>query len=134
MSEQSIFDRIVDWNHERLLIKEPDMKNETSFVVEELLEMNTNLTSMDARVRAKSITDLIVDQAVEPSDEQVLDAAGDAIVFLTGLIRKKGYDPNVVMDEVLKTIESRVGRIIDGKFVKDRTVKEYTPRFELAKI
>ncbi|MCD5383113.1 hypothetical protein LR002_03245, partial [Candidatus Gracilibacteria bacterium] len=50
--------------------------------------------------------------------EQVVDAAADIIVFATGLIAKMGYDPDVVMDEVLKEIESRKGEIIDGKFVK----------------
>ena len=123
--DKTAFDRIVKWNIERQLIKEPDLEKETSFVIEELLEMNTDMDSKTARPIAKQITKSIVQPGYKPTREQVLDAAADGIVFLTGLMAKLDADPNKVMDEVLKEIESRAGKIIDGKFVKDQHVKTY---------
>jgi predicted HAD superfamily Cof-like phosphohydrolase len=61
--------------------------------------------------------------------EEIVDAFADIIVFSTGAIIKNGYDPEKVMDEVLKEIESRTGKIIDGKFVKDTDVKMYKAKF-----
>jgi hypothetical protein len=51
----SIFSRIVKWNEERLLVKIPEEVNverESAFIVEELLEMNTDLMSDDANKKA----------------------------------------------------------------------------------
>lgn len=61
--------------------------------------------------------------------EEIVDAFADIIVFSTGAIIKNGYNPEKVMDEVLKEIESRSGKIIDGKFVKDLNVKTYKANF-----
>ena len=129
----SAFDRIIKWNIDRqLLWNEPDLEKETSFVVEELLEMNTDMDSKAARPIAKQITKSIIQPGYKPTREQILDAAADGIVFLTGLMGKLGADPNIVMDEVLKEIESRTGKIIDGKFVKDKGVQTYKADFSQA--
>jgi len=34
---------------------------------------------------------------------------------------KLGYEPECVLNEVAKEINSRVGSIIDGKFIKDKS-------------
>jgi len=121
---KSAFARIVDWNMERGLIKTPgdvNLLNEMSFITEELIEMGTLLESEDARKIAKAHAELMYEKTVEHTPEQVVDAAGDIIVFATGLIRKMGYDVDKTMEEVLREIESRRGTIIEGKFVKDKS-------------
>ncbi len=120
----SILSRIVKWNKERLLVKTPEdfnLWNEVSFITEELLEMTSELKSDEANIEAKKIVKEKFSQKENPSDEQIIDAAWDIIVFATGLIAKKWYDPDKVMDEVLKEIESRRWEIIDWKFVKDKS-------------
>lgn len=146
MSEQkTIFDRIVQWNRDRLLVQSPDKLpvqspdelpvqspdrfKETSFIVEELIELNTEMKSEQARPLAKFLAKAVMQPGFEPTDEQMVDALGDIIVFATGFMAKLGYDPNHVMDEVLKEIESRTGQIIDGKFVKDQNVVGYKAQF-----
>lgn len=135
-------ERIVKWNEERNLIKTPEDVNlmkEISFIIEECIEMVTDVNSEDARQMAENIAGMIVnagDGTLNP--ERVVDAAADIKVFSTGLIRKLGYNPDIVMSEVLEEIESRVGSIQEGKFVKDRSPEAqanwYAADFRKAKI
>ena len=138
---RDISKRIVMWNDERGLLKTPEHVNleiEMSFITEELLEMCTGLKSSEARTKALALAALINDPEHEQTPEQVVDAAGDIIVFATGLIRKMGYCPEEAMHEVLKEIESRGGSIIDGKFTKDKSpeaqAKWYKANFGNAEI
>jgi predicted HAD superfamily Cof-like phosphohydrolase len=71
------------------------------------------------------------DELVENTIEDQLDALADVIVFAVGAMVKLKANPNCVMDETLKEIESRTGEIIDGKFVKDLTGTEYTANYKL---
>lgn len=118
-------ERIVKWNQDRNMIKgidNVDMEKEISFIIEECIEMVTPLKSEQARDFAEEIAKLIMSKSDGEFDrERIVDGAADVKVFATGLIRKINYDPDVVMDEVIKEIESRVGSIQDGKFVKDRS-------------
>lgn len=153
--------RIVEWNEERGLIKTPkecDVTNNMAFVIEEVIESMTNMNSEEARddslvlskvIRKGNLSKLIKyakeqkldqgeDEIKELDPEQVIDAAGDAIVFNVGTIRKMGYDPDLVMNEVLKVIESRKGSIIKGKFTKDKSPEAqalwYNANFNICKV
>ena len=138
----SIFSRIVKWNSERLLIKSPEEANverESAFIVEELLEMNSDLMSDEANKKALKIVEKeICIEWYKPSNDQVIDAAWDIIVFATGLISKFWYDPDLVMEEVLKEIESRKWKVIWWKFTKDKSDEAkklwYKADFSKAKI
>lgn len=137
----TIFQRIVEWNKKRLLIKTPkdlNLKNESSFIVEELLEMNTDLKSGDANVKAREIVETFVSEDYKSSEEQIVDAAWDIIVFATWIITKAWYNPDIVMEEVLKEIESRRWEIINWKFIKDKSEEAksawYKADFSKAKI
>jgi hypothetical protein len=157
----SIEQRIVDWNSERGLIKTPaecDVANNVAFIIEECIEALTKMESVEARKSASVIADVIRtgnieklaniaqeeklnegDSEIEDLDpEQVVDAAGDTVVFSIGLIRKMGYNPELAMQEVLKEIESRKGSIIGGKFTKDKSPEAqalwYKANFKNAKI
>ena len=123
------FEKIVQWNEERnLLVKEFDYKNEMSFIVEEILESTGQYDSISSRDKAKEIVQDMLSS--EGSKEQIVDSLADIIVYSTGAIRKLGYNPSKVMDEVFKEIDSRKGTIIDGKFVKDPNIKPYTANFD----
>ena len=114
---------IVKWNKERNLLQYPKLRNETEFIVEELIEMVTPLTSDEARVEAKEIADTIITlgSGFEPGEARVVDAACDMIVFATGIIAKMGFDPDKCMTEVMKELNSRVGEVTDGKWTKDKS-------------
>jgi len=136
--------KIVRWNEERGLVKTPGdliIENEMSYVVEEVIESMTSLTSKEARPYARMICKAIKlgnvkgisqfidennldnvskwDEEITPTKEQIVDACCDGKVFFTGTIRKAGYNPDIAMNEVQKEIDSRVGSVIDGKFQKD---------------
>lgn len=138
----SIFNRIVQWNNERMLIKTPEdvnIKKEISFVLEECIEMVSDLKSEECRDISEDLSENIMQYSSKDiTPEQVVDAAADIIVFVTGIIRKMGYNPDIAMDEVLKEIESRVGSVQDGKFVKDKSPEAqanwYKADFSKAKI
>jgi hypothetical protein len=116
--------RILDWNLERNLIKTPNIKKEISFIIEECIEMVSNLNSEEARPAAEEIAEMIMalgDGKMNP--ERVVDAACDIKVFASGLINKIGYDGDLAMNEVLQEIESRTGSLQDGKYTKDKSAE-----------
>jgi NTP pyrophosphatase (non-canonical NTP hydrolase) len=141
MSEKTALGKIVEWNESRGLIKTPqefDLVTDMSFITEELLEASTGLKSEEAREKAKALAILINDKNHESTPEQMVDAFCDIIVFAVGSVRKLGYNPDIAMAEVQREIDSRVGEIKDGKFVKDKSPEAkanwYTANFDNAKI
>lgn len=130
----NIIENIVNWNKQRGLIKKGfNHQKEVSFIIEELLESTGKYDSLTARAEAETIAVKICAN-VDTDSEQIVDAFADIIVFAVGAIAKTGYDPQIVMDEVLKHINSRTGKIVDGKFVKDLDAKVYQPDFNKAKL
>ena len=120
----SIFDEIKIWNEDRgLLEKDFNLYNEMCMAQEEIIEATTPLQSDEARELAKSVVSKFMkpNDVYMPDDEQIVDAMCDVIVYVTGTMLKKGYNPNKCMSEALKEISSRKGSIIDGKFVKDKS-------------
>ena len=129
-----ILQKIVEWNRERGIL-ELDFNHvkETSFIVEELLESTGHYDSITSRERATELaTDIVGTPDATP--EQIVDAWADIIVFATGAMAKLGYDPSKVMDEVYQEINSRTGKMIDGKFVKDADAKLYEADFSVCKL
>lgn len=128
-----ILQKIVQWNKARGLLELPfNHQKEASFILEELLESTGQYDSVSAREQAMFLATEII---AVPNDnkEQVIDAWADIIVFATGAIAKCGYDPSKVMDEVFKEIDSRTGKMVEGKFVKDVDVKLYVADFSVCK-
>ncbi len=106
--------------------KEFDWSVEATNIVEELLEAigindrNVALLSvgdMQLRIREKTQAGLVI----APTKVDQVDAFADVIVFACGALTKLGYDPEKVLLEVGKEINSRQGRMIDGKFTKDKS-------------
>jgi len=120
-----LFQKIVKWNEERNLLSKPfNHEKEVSFIVEELLESTGSYNSETARDYAAEIV-----TETNPTKEEIVDAFADIIVFATGAITKCGYSPSQVMDEVYTEINSRTGKIVEGKFVKDTDVVPYKADF-----
>lgn len=129
------FSRVLEWNKERnLLALGFNHEQEASFIVEELLESTGSYNSETARDLAKEKARELVSDTKELEPEKAVDAFADIIVFATGAIAKLGYEPSAVMEEVYKEINSRTGKIIDGKFVKDKDVVPYQADFSNCKL
>jgi NTP pyrophosphatase (non-canonical NTP hydrolase) len=75
-----------------------------------------------------------MEASVNGDFDEVLDALGDVIVFAINGIAQMNADPEIVMEEVLKTIHSRKGYydVKEQKFKKTITGQEYSPDFSRA--
>ena len=85
-------------------------------------ELNKKLFNLDAV--AKNIQEEVIELAVatvECNVDEQIDALADIAVFALGDIMKLGYNPEKVLLEVAKEINSREGTFIDGKFQKDKS-------------
>ena len=129
-----IFGKIMDWYDEKGLREVPfNHEKVTSFVIEELLESTGKYTSLTARDIAEKMAKEITSNGTA-TNEVIVDAYADIIVFCGGTIGRLGYDPDKVMDEVYKEIAARTGKIIDYKFVKDEGGDTYKANFDRCKI
>jgi len=123
---------IIKFQKDRLLDKqEYDFTNESVNILEEVLESGGLKIPKEKRYMLKKLFDQTVYSAfafeIGHTDEEykkdpeygTVDAYADIIVFCVGAIMKLQYDPEKVIVECGKEINSRVGAIIDGKFQKD---------------
>jgi len=112
---------IEKFQKDRLLDKQLfDFKTEVLNILEELVEM-TGEESEAARRIAKDIFKNYFENKLIVDKEELIDCFTDIRVFSIGATMKLGYDPKCVLAEVGREINSRTGRIIDGKFVKDKS-------------
>ena len=131
--------------------KEFNWLNEATNIVEELLEALGYDVPKTRRPELSTIIDGMVIRAQQQGvatresaavkSVSIVDAFGDIIVFACGALTKLGYDPEKVLDEVAKEINSREGEMIDGKFekyltqeAKDKWYKADFTRCKLDKI
>jgi len=109
-----------------LHMQQYEWDNEATNIIEELLEAQGLNVSKQKRVQLRAKVNsfvvgtwddlLLAKKATK--EEDIVDAYADIIVFSIGAIMKLGYDPECVLLEVAKEINSRKGRIVDGKFQK----------------
>ena len=111
-----------------LHLKDFHTVNENANIVEELLEASAlDVEKKDRPFLKKAWERFVGDvqreniaiKVAEFSKGMVVDAYADVVVFAIGAIRKLGYDPEKVLLEVGKEINSREGSMVDGKFEKD---------------
>ena len=128
-------EEIMRFQFDRGLHKQPyNPINEHTNIVEELLESigfdvpkakredlskywNIFVSELES---TETITRL--DKDTQGAWEQI-DAYGDVIVFAIGTIAKLGYDPEKVLVEIAREINSRSGYMINGKFEKDLSLE-----------
>ena len=118
---------ITRFQMDRELDQKPfDWAVEATNIVEELIEAigvnDRNVAilcvgDIQLRIREKVQAGLVI----APSITDQVDALADVIVFACGALTKLGYDPEKVLVEVGKEINSREGSMKDGKFVKDKS-------------
>ena len=135
---------IMRFQFDRKLHEKPyNPVNEHINIVEELLEaigFDVPKDNRDFLIRdwASFITmaeerNIIIREDAQNENYEV-DAYADVIVFACGAIMKLGYDPEKVLTEVSKEINSRPGRMVGGKFEKytDTRAKSlwYTANFK----
>jgi len=107
-----------------LHLKEFNLKASTINMLEEIAELHGDEDSYEQTDRefAEEIFEGYFDEDdTETTIEEKVDALADITVFALGDIMKLGYDPEKVLLEVSKEINSRVGTFIDGKFMKDKS-------------
>jgi len=134
---------IMRFQSERQLDKQPyDWSNEGVNIVEEMLEAKGYDIPKDQRGFLRGIVDYIRARTatnpaitwLRPTEHDIVDAHGDQIVFNVGALMKLGYDPEKVLVEVAKEINSRKGAMVAGKFEKDKTAKTYKANFTGCKL
>lgn len=121
---------------DRELEKVPFTKeNYQANVVEELLELEGLDVSKENRPKLrdafltfiKEMEEKEIAHRVKPveevTEEDTIDVVGDIEVFSMDAALKMGYDNSKVLLEVSKVINSRVGKLVDGKFQKDLSVE-----------
>lgn len=112
---------IAKFQKDRLLDKKHfDFENEMHFIIEEMFELLLGVDSKDAREYAKlqKIKDI---KNKEMFIYSIILEAKTAIEYIANY--------KCVIQEGCKEINSRTGKIIDGKFVKDKDIKTYKADF-----
>jgi len=130
-----ILKKLLDFNTDRELDKQKfDIEVASLNIIEELLEAH-GVHDNKKRTYSKNVYESLVfevDMAIQSNDKNryikptvydILDAFGDIMVYAFGEPLKLGYNPIKVLSEVAKEISTRVGTIINGKFVKDKSEK-----------
>jgi hypothetical protein len=124
----SYIGRIAQWQIDRNLhTQEYEWKNEVANIVEELLESTGVIVPKEKRPMLKEkITGQLIGiskelelELVEVTKNDIVDAYLDVIVFCVGAVLKLGFNPECAINETIKEISSRTGKIVDGKFQKD---------------
>jgi hypothetical protein len=123
-----------------------DALNYATNIIEELFEGNfikipkDRRAELKERARAFFIT-TIEGMELEPEDYteeekeyETLDYLLDIVVFSLTEAMKLGYKPECALLETAKEINSRTGRIISGKFIKDENVKTYKADYSKCKV
>ncbi len=133
-----IFSRLKSWSDSRGISQQPVSQNEWSYLKDLLESTHTHLKYRNVQGYVlNKIEELqeYADAMYKNNENDAIDAIADSSVFdLTELV-KMGYDIELVMDEVLKVIESRTGVWDEnlGKFQKDKSpeaqARWYTPNY-----
>lgn len=147
---QEYIDRIFMWNEERELLNSFDVELETRLLDEELDELITAQNTNNTHEEIDAILDICVVftgscikaslnnidlSTTLPNYDNWLAIVEDAFINIT----KLGFEPNCAFNECLLEIESRTGRIINGKFSKWREGDEeftgnYTANYDLCRL
>lgn len=119
------FKKIKDWNMGRgLLEKGFNKPTAVRLLEEELFEfqhLKPNFLSRALLWLSKLVmTSTLYGVSNSEKEHEEVDALDDIIVVATGELYKKGYDADKTMDETIKEISSRRGKINPhtGKFEK----------------
>jgi len=135
----NVINKIEKWQKERLLNQQEfNMTNEFTNIIEEMFEIVGYKITKERRPALKKwVEDFFMlnlpekekkkfDDYVGISEEKIVDGINDIMVFCIGMLMKLGYDPKCTLYETWKEIDSRKGKIVDGKFQKDTSPEAKT--------
>jgi hypothetical protein len=140
---------ITRFQRDRELDKqEYDALNEHTNIAEELLESIGFDVPKENRDKLEEEWKIFVENCrkyriVEDNrrlltEEEEVDAYADIIVFAIGAIMKLGYDPELALQQTAKEINSREGKMVNGKFEKyldeESKSKWYKANYSKAKV
>jgi len=134
--ENSPLKLMIKFQKDRLLDKQKfDLHNETVNIVEEVFELNGYSVPKEKRYDLKKEFIEFMETFSEKHElkketvthEMALDAFADMCEFSVGGMLKMGFCPKCVLLEMGKHINSRTGKIVDGKFQKDPNAETYEP-------
>ncbi len=113
---------VMLWQQERNLHKmKPNHENEVRLVIEEMLEGFNVKDNLGKKLSKQYANFIMLEGEGEATNEEIIDCYFDACVYLIGAMMKRGYNPELVFEEGMCEINSRTGKIIDGKFEKDKS-------------
>ena len=104
--------------------------NESVNFVEEIIEGNAKEVPPKNRETLKNYWEEFVEELLEDEvikcnptaqlniNHESVDYLADLIVFAIGGLMKQGYDPEKVLLQTAKEINSRTGKMVNGKFEK----------------
>jgi len=133
IKQTTALDAITRFQTDRgLHLKEYSALDAHANIVEELLESIGYDVDKSKRGQLKEEVVLFVKRLMhkkiavkdvygETTTEDKVDAYADVVVFAVGELMKLGYNPEKVLLEVGKEINSRVGTFVNGKFEKDKS-------------
>ena len=124
MDGNKMINRMKKWQTDRNLHKHQyNPEIEAKFIIEELLESFNVKGDLGKKLSKRYAEFLKLEGAdeVQPDDTELVDCYFDIIIFSIGAILKLGFEPELVIEEGLKEIESRTGKIntTTGKYEKD---------------
>ena len=129
-----VIHQITRWQEKRNLASQQyNPRTEVKNIVEELLEA---IGCKDDDITKWITNEIMVHEniAEPPTEEEKVDSYADIIVFCIGAILKLGYEPNLVLKETIKEINSRGGSMgQDGKWQKEITGNEYKANYSVCK-
>ncbi len=133
-----IFKRLKDWSDSRGISAQKVTENDWGYVEDFLKSGHTHLKN-------RKIGGYVLNKIEELEEyseamkrgniNDAVDAIADSMVFDSTELSKMDFDNELVMDEVLKVVESRTGQWDDemGKFMKDKSpeaqAKWYEPNY-----
>jgi phosphoribosyl-ATP pyrophosphohydrolase len=94
-----LIDNVIQWAHNKSLIKKENSYKQFAKVVEEVAEIGTALNHQ--------------------SEEELIDAIGDTTVTLIILAEQNGLNFKGCLDHAYNVIKNRTGKTINGVFLKD---------------
>ena len=127
-----VINRPVQWNKERDNL-EFNLRREVKMLAEELYEMCGY-----SRHESKELSEEFVEENIDmhfdtvygipedfPSDDSIIDAAGDLLFIAAGTIGKMGLVPSEILERICNHNDAKgTKKDADGKIIKDETFVE----------
>ena len=130
---KTAIEEIVRFNTDRKLEKNKyDVLNAHANIIEELMEsigldvpkknrekLKREIEVFVTNLKQNDIIEQKYRDATETPEPEIADAYCDVIVFAIGELLKLGLNPELALLETAKEINSRTGKMENGKFEKD---------------